>query len=76
VQQASIDPAALGAATSHDVVDEVVKQYQSMHGGTIALPVATVASLVIDGREQVVVSAQKLPGGWFVSSIQNCEGFS
>lgn len=76
VMQAGFDPDVPGDPNPEDAVSDVIQPYHDAHGGEIVYIDDNTASLVVDQREQVVVSASELPaGGWAVSTISGCERY-
>jgi len=76
VIQGSFDPDIPGDPNPEDAVLEMIQPYQDAHGGEIVFIDDNAASLVIDGREQVVALAIELQaGGWAVSTVSGCEGY-
>lgn len=69
-------PEAQGAPTQREALLEYLDPARLEFGGTVVTVNESVASLVIDGREQLVAFASELAGGgWTVLSAEGCEGF-
>ncbi len=74
--QGTPSPDAEGAETADAAIREALEAWVDRFDGRIEIIGETVGSLVLDGREQVVVTATKLPaGGWLVTTTDGCEGF-
>jgi len=74
--QASFDSDIPGDPNPEDAALKMLQAYQDAHGGEIVFIDDNTASLVVDDREQVVVTAVEVPGGgWAVSTVSGCEGY-
>ena len=75
-QTGSIDPTVPGLPTADEAVLAIIEPFADRHGGELVVIGEGVTSLVVDGREQVVVTAVEVDaGGWVVTSVSGCQGF-
>ncbi|MDH3306846.1 MAG: hypothetical protein OEO77_04945 [Acidimicrobiia bacterium] len=73
---AAASPDAEGAPTAQQALLEYLEPARVDFGGGIVTINETTASLVVDGRDQLVAFASEAPaGGWIVVSAEGCEGF-
>jgi hypothetical protein len=69
-------PDAEGKPTARDAVVEALKPFNDHYAGEVVLNGTGTGSLVVGGREQVLVHASAAPaGGFLVSLIEHCDGF-
>jgi hypothetical protein len=76
VIQGGFDPSVPGLPTAEEALRSILEPYAERHGGDIVLVEATIGSLVVEQREQVVARASEVPaGGWSVDTVVGCTGF-
>jgi hypothetical protein len=73
---AAVPEDTVGSASPESAMEEALDPYLIRRGGEIVQVDERLGSLVVDGREAVVVTVSEAPaGGWIVLTTAGCEEF-
>lgn len=75
-ESASIDPTIPGLPTPEEALNLALEPFLDLYGGEFTTIGEEVASIVVEGREQVVALVVEVDaGGWATTGISGCVGY-